>query len=108
MTWAGPRTGFGITGAIAGVKGGWIAAVSVYPSEMAQNFWTAIYAWTACFLVTIFISLVTRPRPESELRGLVYSLTDRPRDEGLSWHQRPATLAVGVLAMTLILNLVFF
>src|SRR6476620_3140880 len=36
-------------GAVAGVKGGWLAAVRAYPSEMAQNFWTAIDAWTVCF-----------------------------------------------------------
>ena len=35
---------------------------TTYPSEMAQNFWTAIFAWTTCFVVTIVVSLVTRPR----------------------------------------------
>jgi SSS family solute:Na+ symporter len=95
-------------GSAVGIKGGWLGVVRDYPSEMAQNFWTAIFAWTACFLVTILVSLVTRPRPDSELRGLVYSLTERPRDEGLRWHQRPAILAVAVLGMTLILNVVFF
>jgi len=42
------------------VKGGWLGHVlRIYPSEMAQNFWTAIFAWTTCFVVTILISLVT-------------------------------------------------
>src|SRR6516225_7574061 len=51
-------------GAVPGVKGGWLLhqAVHIYPSEMAQNFWTAIFAWTACFVITIVISLVTRPQ----------------------------------------------
>ena len=49
----------------------------IYPSEMAQNFWTAIFAWTTCFVVTIVVSLFTRPRPDEELVGLVYSLTAR-------------------------------
>ena len=67
-------------GAIAGIKGGWIGeSLHTYPSEMAQNFWTAIWAWTTCFVVTIIVSLVTRPREEEELVGLVYSLTPRPR-----------------------------
>src|SRR3989442_14314494 len=39
--------------AVAGVKGGWFGAMHIYPSEMAQNFWTAIFAWTTCFVVTI-------------------------------------------------------
>src|SRR5437016_5874312 len=44
-----------------GIKGGWISVMRHYPSEMAQNFWTAIFAWTACFVVTIVISLATKP-----------------------------------------------
>ncbi len=95
-------------GAVAGVKGGWLGTLSTYPSEMAQNFWTAIDAWTVCFVVTIVVSLMTRPRDERELAGLVYSLTERPRDAQLPWHRRPAVLGVVVLAATLLLNLVFF
>ena len=33
-------------GAVPGIKGGWLAVLHTYPSEMAQNFWTAIFAWT--------------------------------------------------------------
>jgi solute:Na+ symporter, SSS family len=95
-------------GAVAGVKGGWLGTLSTYPSEMAQNFWTAIDAWTVCFLVTMAVSLVTRPRDERDLAGLVYSLTERPRDAQLPWHRRPAVLGVVVLAATLLLNVVFF
>ena len=97
-------------GAVAGTfKGGWLGSVlHNYPSEMAQNFWTAIYAWTACFVVTILVSLLTAPRPDSELRGLVYSLTERPKDHGLAWYQKPSVLAIAVLAMTLVLNVLFF
>ena len=48
-------------GAVVGIKGGWLAITRFYPSEMAQNFWTAIWAWTTCFAVTIIVSLLTRP-----------------------------------------------
>jgi solute:Na+ symporter, SSS family len=95
-------------GAIAGVKGGWLGQLAVYPSEMAQNFWTAIDAWTVCFLVTIAASMLTKPRQESELVGLVYSLTPRPRDERLAWHRRPVVVGAMVLAGTAVLNMVFF
>jgi solute:Na+ symporter, SSS family len=30
-----------------------------FPSTMAQNFWIAILAWSACFVVTIAVSLAT-------------------------------------------------
>jgi SSS family solute:Na+ symporter len=94
--------------AVAGVKGGWFGAIHIYPSEMAQNFWTAIFAWTSCFVVTILVSLVTKRRDEKELVGLVYSLTERPKEAHLPWYQRPAILGVIVLLMTLVLNIIFW
>jgi SSS family solute:Na+ symporter len=96
-------------GSTVGIKGGWLGhVVNTYPSEMAQNFWTAIFAWSTCFVVTIVVSLATKPRPDEELRGLVYSLTDKPHEPGTRWFQRPGPLAIVVLALTLVLNLLFF
>jgi SSS family solute:Na+ symporter len=95
-------------GVHAGVKGGYLGLVHTYPSELAQTFWTAIVAWVTCFTVTILVSLATRPRDPEELRGLVYSMTPKPRDEHLPLRARPWVLAVVVLALTLVLNLVFF
>jgi SSS family solute:Na+ symporter len=90
-----------------GIKGGWIAVLRNYPSEMAQNFWTAIFAWTTCFVVTVVVSLVSKPRKEEELVGLVYSLTEKPAEHGVVWYLRPGTLALIVLALTVLLNVVF-
>ncbi len=97
-------------GAVVGLKGGFLGAVlHTYPSEMAQNFWTAIFAWTSCFVATILISLATsRTRTDDDLRGLVYSLTPRVSDHDQPWYRRPATLGVIVLALTLVLNLLFW
>ena len=95
-------------GAAAGIKGGWLGLVHTYPSEMAQNFWAAIFAWTTCFVVTIAISLMTKPAAEDSLRGLVYSLTPTPEEEHHAWYGRPATLAVFVLAVTVLLNIIFW
>jgi SSS family solute:Na+ symporter len=96
------------TGAAVGVKGGWLAVVATYPSEMAQNFWTAIDAFAVCFVVTILVSVATRPRAEAELAGLVYSLTERPRDDRLAGYLPPAVLGSVVLGIAVILNIVFF
>ena len=95
-------------GALPGIKGGWLAIIHTYPSEMAQNFWTAIFAWTTCFLVTIVISLATRPRPDADLTGLVYSLTQHEAEHERRWWERPATLAVIVLSATVLLNIIFW
>ena len=93
--------------AAAGIHGGWIAVVHTYPSEMAQNFWTAIWAFGANLVVASAVSLATKPRREEELVGLVYSLTEKPKEGHLAWWQKPSTLAIVVLAMAVLLNLVF-
>src|SRR6202453_3791101 len=54
-------------GAIPGIHGGWLHVVHTYPSDMAQNFWTAIFAFSVNLLVTIAVSLATEARPEPEL-----------------------------------------
>jgi SSS family solute:Na+ symporter len=91
-----------------GIKGGWLAIVHTYPSEMAQNFWTAIWAWSTCFVVTILVSLMTEPRKEEEMVGLVYSLTEKPSEKHLSWYQRPVYLGLAVLGLALVLNIIFW
>jgi SSS family solute:Na+ symporter len=95
-------------GAVPGIKGGWLAMVHAYPSEMAQNFWTAIWAWSVCFVVTILVSLLTRAHAEASLHGLVYSLTERITSEHLPWYERPAVLGGIVLAIVVLLNVVFW
>ena len=95
-------------GAQAGVKGGWFGVLHVYPSELAQAFWTAIFAWTACFVITILVSLATRARDEKELVGLVYSLTEQPKEHSVPWYQRPTVLAVFILLAAIVLNIIFW
>ena len=89
-------------------KGGWIAPRFIFHSEMGQNFWMAIVAWSACFALTFLISLATRrTKSDAELAGLVYSLTPRPKAADEPWYQRPVTLGIIILAATLVLNLIF-
>ena len=95
-------------GSLPGVKGGWLTMLHLYPSEMAQNFYTAIYAWSVCFGVTIIGSLMTRAHEETKLVGLVYSLTPRLSEPGGGWLRNPVVLGVLVLAATLALNIAFW
>ncbi len=92
---------------VAEGKGGVFGTVHTFPSVMAQNFWIAIFAWTTCFVVTIVVSMMSAPRPEKELEGLVYGLTKIRHDEGAKWYQRPAPLAIGVSALVILLNIWF-
>ncbi len=93
---------------VAEGKGGWISPVHTFPSTMAQNFWMAIFAWSTCFIVTIVVSLMTPAKPESELRGLVYGLTDVPSDVGEPWYRRPLVLASIVGVALVVLNVIYW
>ena len=97
--------------AVAGIKGGWMTAdvLHRYPSEMAQNFWTAIFAWSVCFVTTIVISVLTRrSKTDRELVGLVYSLTPKPAEDDVAWYRRPMGFGLIVLGLVTILNIIFW
>jgi SSS family solute:Na+ symporter len=95
-------------GNVPGIKGGYLSVVQVFPSDMAQNFWLASFAFTACFVLTLVISLATkRTKTDEELKGLVYSLTPKLKDEETAWYLRPATLGIVLLAGCVILNVIF-
>ena len=92
------------------VQGGWLGTVThVYPSVMAQNFWTAIYAFTTCFIITLILSLITtQKKSKKELTGLVYSLTPKTKDVSEHWIQSPVALAIVVGVISLALSLIFW
>jgi SSS family solute:Na+ symporter len=104
------------SGNTPGVKGGYLWSLlgkvlpesCKFPSEMAQNFWLASFAFIICFVLTLVISLATRrAKSDEELKGLVYSLTPKIKDEEKTWYLRPATLGIILLAGCVVLNLIF-
>lgn len=96
---------YGLT--LAEGNGGWIAVLHTFKSGMGQAFTIAAIAWVVCLIVTILISLFTRPRPENQLQGLVYSLTKIPSSQAVVWYKRPLTLALIIIAACVVLNIVF-
>ena len=98
-------------GSDPGAKGGWLIghAVHTYQSEMAQSFWTAIWAFGVCFSATIVLSLLTaRRKSDDELRGLVYSLTPKVIDEEPKWYWQPGFLGAVILVAVGSLIVVFW
>lgn len=93
---------------IAEGKGGWIAPAFTIGSGMAQAFAVASVSWTVNLLVTIAVSLVTKPKTDEELRGLVYSLTERPKAEAQPWQRRVLPLAILLIILTLVFNFLFY
>ena len=82
-------------------------------SGQGAAFAAAGAAFVVDIVVSVAVTMVTRPREYSELKGLVYSLTPKEdfRDEKaheLAWYQKPVLLASIALAMVIGLNAVFW
>ena len=91
------------------LKGAWISPMIEYPKEMSQGFWVAIVAFSTTFVVNAILSMVTkRTKSDEELRGLVYSLTDKPDVGNDPWILRPVVLGSIVMIAVIILNIIFW
>jgi len=78
-------------------------ALSSYAKDMAENMYRALWSCIICALVTVIVSLLTKPKPEAELKGLVYGATDIPSEGYVTVFHRPwfwATV-VGVVFIAL-------
>jgi len=96
-------------GNLPGVKGGYLAQLNIFPTDMAQNYWLAATAFTVCLLATAGISLATRQtKTVDELKGLVYSLTPKLKVEEQNFFLRPAVFGSLLLVACLILNVIFW
>ncbi|AVM60847.1 sodium:solute symporter family protein [Actinomyces sp. oral taxon 897] len=107
---------------------GWIGLVSGTLAALTLNIlhWTHLLnlpgqglaflaagaAFTTDLVVTVVVSLVTRPKPDSELVGFVYSLTPKehradPKSAELAWFRQPVPLAICSATLVLLLNTIF-
>jgi SSS family solute:Na+ symporter len=93
---------------VAEGKGGWIANLYEIRSGMGQAFIVASISWIVNFFTTIGVSLATKPKPDEELKGLVYSLTKKEPISKSKWYLNPITLGVLLLVATILLNIIFF
>lgn len=78
------------------------------PSDMARNLWQATWAWIVCFVLTIGISLVTKPKSDEELEGLVKGFTTISKDKEVAWYGRPMVWAAVSLILLVALNVYFW
>jgi solute:Na+ symporter, SSS family len=83
-------------------------ALSAHARDMAENMYRALWSCLLCALVTVIVSLATRPQPIEELRGLVYGATEIPHEEHVSIYHRPVFWAVVVAVVFVILQIVFW
>ena len=83
-------------------------ALSPYARDMAENMYRALWSCLTCAIVTVVVSLLTKPKPEAELKGLVYGATDIPSETYVSTFHRPWFWAVVVGAIFVALNIIFW
>lgn len=79
-----------------------------FGSSEGSSMWRALIAWAICFVVTIGVSLFTAPKPDTELKGLVYSLTPKAEVKETVWYKRPLVLAAVALVILIVFNILFF
>jgi len=85
-----------------------IIALSPNAKPMAENMYRALWSWIICVTVTVVVSLMTTPKTDEELTGLVYGATDIPSEGDLLWFQRPIFWAVLVAIALVIVNVIFW
>ena len=88
----------------------WVAVFALSPiaKGLAQAMYQALWSCVICAVVTVLVTLVTKPRRDEELRGLVYSLTDVAHEEHASWLQRPVVWGAAALGLFIILQIIFW
>jgi SSS family solute:Na+ symporter len=122
MLWkrASPAGGFwGLAAGTASSIGMWFwvytdhtairyVALSPNAKDMAENMFRALWSWIVCVIVTVVVSLLTRPKPLAELTNLVFGCTEIPSEGHLPVWQRPIFWAGMVAAVFIALNILFW
>ena len=75
---------------------------------MAVNMYSGFWSLVVCLSVTILVSLFTKPKPEAELKDLVFGLTKIPTEEVGPWYSSPKLWAAVVLVVLIAVNIIFW
>jgi solute:Na+ symporter, SSS family len=76
--------------------------------EQAQNMFRALWSCLFCIVVTVVVSYLTRPKPDAELKNLVYGLTPVAKAERVSMFHSPVFWGIVVAAVFIILQIIFW
>jgi SSS family solute:Na+ symporter len=87
-----------------------LATVALSPDAkpMAENVFRALWAFIFTAAIVVVVSMVTRPRPEAELNGLVYGATVLPKEEPVPLYKQEWVWAVAVVILFAVLNIMFW
>ena len=126
MFWKRMTAAAGIAGLVAGTLGaGFVFVTSesgvdsfgfdepllfTFGSGLAASFWGAVVAFACDALVSVVVTLVTKPRPVEELEGLVYGTAVDHGEVAHGdkvWWRNPVPLGIGAVALSLLLYVPF-
>ena len=85
-----------------------IIARSEKREPMAVNVYSAFWTLCASVLITIVVSLFTKPKPDSELKDLVMGLTPLPNEGPCPWYKKPMLWAAVVFLAIVLVNIIFW
>ncbi|WP_263365421.1 sodium:solute symporter family protein [Edaphobacter bradus] len=122
MLWKRATHAGGFWGLLAGTASsigmwGWVQsdpgalryiALSPNAQSMAENLYRALWSWIICVVVTVTVSVMTKPVPQEQLSGLVYGVTPIPHDGSKTLWEKPIFWACVVIVVFFILNLMFW
>src|SRR5215467_4280711 len=93
----------------ATTKTNWIGLFAFSPQAkgLAQDMYQSLWSCVTCVVVTVLVTLVTKPKPDSELTGLVYSLTERAQEQHTSLFHRPLFWGLAAMALLIVLQIIF-
>ena len=83
-------------------------ALSADAKTLAEDMYRALWSWLVCVIVTVVVSYATKPKPLSELEGLVYGVVPLPVEHDDHWYQKPIVWAGIIALLFVILNIIFW
>ncbi len=83
-------------------------ALSPHAKALAQDMFQALWSFIVCVVVTVLVSLATKPMPDEALTGLVYGLTEIPEIGNVPLYQKPLFWAGVVTVIFFVLNIIFW
>src|SRR5271166_2586891 len=83
-------------------------ALSPDAKTLAEDMYRALWSWLVCVIVTVVVSYATKPKPLSELEGLVYGVVPLPVEHDDHWYQKPIVWAGTIAVLFVILNIIFW
>jgi SSS family solute:Na+ symporter len=119
MFWKRVSSAAGLWGLVAGTAAALITYVGykwldwfTFGSDLDESFWGAGAAFVVDAIVTVAVTLVTRPKPVDQLQGLVWGMANEEDAVAASIHNRwwesPRLLGFGAIAIGFVLTIILF